>query len=82
LAFLVERIIEADPELAKVAAAAPRAMASPGAWPAVFSVPLRNPHFIGHDTELDKIRAGLAAGMAVDGAGVAWHGRGRQDRRW
>jgi len=69
LAFLIERITEVDPGLDKATAAAQRAVAGalrfPGAWPAVFSGPPRNPNFTGRDSELDRIRAGLVAGTAL-----------------
>jgi tetratricopeptide (TPR) repeat protein len=46
----------------------------PGALPEVFTVPGRNPHFTGRETELDTIRTALGAGMAMTVQAV--HGLG------
>jgi tetratricopeptide (TPR) repeat protein len=46
----------------------------PGALPEVFTVPGRNPHFTGRETELDTIRTALGAGTAMTVQAV--HGLG------
>lgn len=50
------------PPEARVVAAEPR---FPGALPGIWNVPLRNPHFIGRSSELDRIHAWLTANPAV-----------------